>query len=263
MAWDAQQYLKFEHWRRRPAQDLLAAAVRSLAAASCAPGEPRQVVDLGCGAGGLARQAARQWPQARITGVDSSSSMLERAAAVPSSVTWIRADIRAWSAETPPDLLLSNAALHWLSPHAELFPRLVAGLAPNGLLAVQMPRNFDRPSHTLVWSLAAESHWRDRLPSFFGQVPVAEPAAYHQWLSPVAHEIDIWETDYLQVLEGEQPVLEWLKGTTLVPVAETLNAGDFHEFLAELGVRLSDAYPPTADGKTFFTFRRLFILARR
>ncbi|HZH26079.1 MAG TPA: methyltransferase domain-containing protein [Azospirillaceae bacterium] len=255
MAWDPAQYDKFRAQRERPAIDLLAAIPAV---------EARTIVDLGCGTGALARRLAARWPTARITGVDASDAMLAKAAAEPSRIAWVQADIAAWRPDRPVDLIVSNAALHWLPDHACLFPHLMAQLAPGGILAVQMPRNGDAPSHRSIHEIAAHGPWADRLRGKLDPAPVAPPEFYHDLLAPRSAHLDIWETTYLQVLEGEDPVLEWVKGTTLLPVASALaDTPDLLDaYTQTYGARLRAAYSRRSDGTTLFPFRRLFLVAR-
>ncbi|OYD85781.1 methyltransferase domain-containing protein [Azospirillum brasilense] len=253
MPWDPEQYARFESWRRRPAHDLVA-ALPSLT--------PRRVVDLGCGAGQLARLLAERWPEAEVLGVDNSLAMLERAQGTPSRVRWLQADLRVWRPDRPVDLLISNAALHWLDGHERLFPDLLRALAPDGVLAVQMPRNSEAPSHRLLYETAADGPWADRLAPVLRTAPVHAPEVYYDWLAPLTRRLDLWETEYLQVLEGDDPVLEWTRGTTLLPVLDTLAGAELDAFLAAYRARLNAAYPRRPDGRTLFPFKRLFLVAR-
>lgn len=252
MSWDPGQYDKFRSQRTRPARDLLA---------SLPPIRPARVADLGCGGGALARDLAERWPDAEVTGVDGSSSMLAQAAAVPSAVRWVEADLRSWRPDRPVDLIVSNAALHWLPDHGRLFPDLLGHLAPGGVLAVQMPRNFAAPSHAAMREVAAEGRWADRLAFLEGPPPVHPPDAYLDLLLPRCRMLEVWETEYHHLLEGGTPVLDWVKGASLVPILAVLDAGEQREFLDRLAAKLAAAYPRRPDGTTVFPFRRLFILA--
>lgn len=252
MSWNPGQYLRFAAPRLRPAVDLLAAV----------PCEsPRDIVDLGCGAGNVTRLLAKRWPQARITGIDDSAAMLAQAAQALPGARWVEQSIADWRAERPVDLVFSNAALHWLADHARLFPALLAQLAPGGVLAVQMPRNFDAPSHTAIADAIAAGPWRERLAPRLRSSPVAEPSAYYEILAPHAARIDIWQTEYLHVLEGDDPVKEWTKGTWLRPFLDALDEPERSAFEADYAARLRAVYPRRADGRTLFAFRRLFIVA--
>ena len=253
MAWDPAQYLKFADHRLRPAIDLL----NRIDVA--APGD---VCDLGAGAGNVTRLLKARWPAARITGVDSSREMLAKAAAADPDITWQHADLAAWRPERPADVIYSNAALHWLGDHARVFPALLSALAPGGTLAVQMPRNFLAPSHTSMADAARSGPWRAKLEPLLRPVPVSEPAFYYDVLAPRAAVLDIWETEYLQVLEGEHPVKEWTKGTWLRPLLDALEEPERSGFEAAYAELVARAYPRRADGRTLLPFRRLFIVAK-
>jgi len=254
LGWDPAKYLEFAGHRLRPALDLLA---RVPAAA------PAVVHDLGCGTGNVTRLLLERWPTAAVTGVDGSAAMLAAARAATPEVTWVQADIGSWRSPRPADVVFSNAALHWLDDHAALFPRLIDRLARGGALAVQMPRNHDAPSHTEMIAAAETGPWRERLRPALRTRPVAEPAVYHDILAPHVSRLDVWETAYLHVLEGDNPVVEWTRGSALKPLLDALEEPERSGFLAEYSARIARAYPRRADGRTLFPFRRLFIVAVR
>jgi len=260
MAWDPAQYLKFGDERLRPGFDLLARV-----------GElpPGALYDLGCGTGVHARAIAARWPDRVVTGVDRSPEMLARAAAEPGAILWHEADIATWSAPEKAALIFSNATLQWLRDHERLFPHLMRQLVPGGVLAVQMPRNFGQASHRLMRETAADGPWRAPLAPILGgeailrDEPVAPPEVYYDRLSSLASGgVDIWETDYLHILAGADPVFEWVRGTALRPVLDALDDAQRKAFSAAYAAKLRDAYPGRADGKTLFPFRRLFMVAR-
>jgi trans-aconitate 2-methyltransferase len=254
MNWNPTQYLKFSQPRLRPAIDLLARIPIE---------QPQLVYDLGCGAGNVTAVLLQRWPRAQIIGVDDSAAMLERAAKALPQVHWVQHSLNGWRPERLADVIYSNAALHWLPNHQQLFPALVQALSPRGVLAIQMPRNFAAPSHTLIDATARDGPWRSKLEPLLGAAPVREAQFYHTLLAPLAQELDIWETEYLQVLSGEDPVKEWTKGTWLMPFLDRLDAAQRVDFEADYALRLRAAYPPLADGTTLFPFRRLFIVLRR
>jgi len=254
MAWNPLQYERYEALRWRPARDLVE-ALPELA--------PGTVADLGCGTGRLARLLAERYSGAAVSGIDSSPEMLAKARGVASRVTWVQADVAAWRPAEPLDLCVSNAALHWVGGHDRLFPALVGLLAPGGVLAVQMPCNEDAPSHALLRALCAEPAWAGRLAALGSVRRVARPEDYYRWLRPHVSYADLWTTAYLQPLVGPDPVLEWIKGTTLVPILDRLDGEDRDRFLAALADRLRTAYPAEPDGTVLFPFSRLFVVARK
>jgi trans-aconitate 2-methyltransferase len=254
MSWSPEQYLKFSQPRLRPAMDLLNRI--SLDA-------PQQVYDLGCGAGNVTVAIHERWPNARITGIDNSAPMLAQASKLLPQLQWTLQRLDEWHPDLPADLIYSNAAIQWLPNHEHLLPALINALAPGGVLAVQMPRNFGAPSHTLIAQVARNGSWHQKLASLLGPPPVAEPAVYYSMLSPLACSIDIWESEYLQALSGADPVKEWTKGTALIPFLDRLDASERVAFEDEYARCLRAAYPPRADGITLFPFRRLFIVLQK
>ena len=255
--WDPDQYLRFDQPRLRPALDLIAAIPLA---------QPAVIYDLGCGTGNVTLRLADRWPGAHITGVDSSPEMLRCAREASEDqrrVDWQEADVSTWAPRAPADLLFSNACLQWLDHHKQLFPRLMDGLASGGVLAVQMPVNFTTaPSHMCIVQAVETSPYRDRLSAAYRPNPVSEPAAYYDWLAPHSDRIDIWDTTYLHVLEGENAVAEWTKGTALRPLLDALPDETARaDFFADYCRLVSAAYPRRTDGHTLFPFRRLFIVA--
>lgn len=253
MTWEPDRYLQFSDERLRPALDLLGRVPLS---------RPARIVDLGCGAGNITRLLAERWPNAELTGLDSSPEMLERARTTLPEVRFELTGVEQWDSEDPLDLLFSNAALHWVGQHEILFPRLLDSLSPGGVLAVQMPGNFDAPSHRLIRELAASPAWSDKVGS--GRMgAILRMADYHRLLAPRSTRLSLWETTYWQALHGPSPVLDWLRSTTLLPYVAPMDDAIREAFFAELGARLAEAYPADESGTTQFPFRRIFIVAQR
>jgi trans-aconitate 2-methyltransferase len=255
MVWNPQQYLKFSGHRLRPAVDLLMRI----------PDFPiRSAADLGAGAGNVTRLIKERWPDAVVVGVEGSAEMVAAGKQAAPEVEWLHQDLGVWQPAQNYDVIYSNAALHWLPDHESLFPSLMAKVEPGGIFAVQMPRNFGAPSHTLVAETVLNGPWRSRLEHLVTPPPVREPGFYHGLLTPQSQNIDIWETEYLQVLEGENPVKEWTKGTWLTQFLDVLEGADEKAaFEAAYGERIARAYPRNSRGQTLFPFRRLFMVAQR
>ncbi|HEX2649413.1 MAG TPA: methyltransferase domain-containing protein [Burkholderiales bacterium] len=253
MGWDPSQYLKFAGERLRPALDLLARI----------PAEaPATVVDLGCGAGNLAPMFLQRWPQCSLLGVDGSPEMLARARKDHPQATFEQADVGAWKPKAPVDVLYSNATLHWLDGHDTLFPRLLESVKPGGWLAVQMPRNFEAPSHATITEAIEQGPWRAKLLPHLRRKPTQDPAFYWKALRGRTSMLDIWECEYLQVLGGENPVAEFTKGSWLKQFLDRLQEPEKSAFEADYRSRVIKKYEKQADGSTLFPFRRLFIVAQ-
>jgi trans-aconitate 2-methyltransferase len=254
MPWDPTIYSTFAAPRLRPAVDLLARI------GADAPG---RVADLGCGTGNVTRLLAERWPNAEVTGIDSSPEMLATARQAAGRVRWVEADIATWAPTQPVDVLYSNAALHWLGDHGALFRRLMDMVVEGGWLAVQMPHNHHAASHTAMADAAAAGPWAEALAPVLRDQPVADAAFYYDALSPFVDQLDIWETEYLHVLAGDNPVVTWTTGTALRPLLDRLDEPWRAQFLADYSQRIRAAYPPRADGHTLLPFRRMFIVARK
>ncbi len=253
MTWDPKRYLSFGEQRLRAAADLLARVPLEA---------PELVADLGCGPGNATGLLADRWPRTRIIGVDSSPEMIAAARRSGTVAEWVQLDLWEWQPQQRPDLIYANAVLHWLDRHDILLPRLMAFLKPGGVLAIQMPRNIAAPSYTLLRETAASGPWATRLQTVLSREPVGDPRFYHGLLRGSAATIDIWETEYLQVLEGADAVLNWARGTALRPVIDVLEDDELASFEALYGERLRRAYPRQPEtGTTLFPFKRLFIVA--
>lgn len=254
--WDPEQYIRFEVERDRAALDLLLRLPGDL--------EPREIWDLGCGTGQYAALLKRRHPEAVVYGLDSSPDMLARARTLGNAVNWVEGDIAAWTPSTPVDLILANASLHWLPDHPSLLRRLVDALAPDGVLAIQMPMAHETRHHSLMRAVAAQGPWAA---SFAGVEPIAPlltPEASYALLAGQCGEVDIWATTYLHALTGPDAVLEWMKGTALRPYLTALEEPPMQAaFLSALGRRLDEAFPMRKDGVTLLPFPRLFLVARR
>ncbi|MGW3076887.1 MULTISPECIES: methyltransferase domain-containing protein [unclassified Kitasatospora] len=257
--WDPAQYLRFADERTRPLRDLLARVP-----ALPHPGA-EAILDIGCGPGNSTAVLRERWPRARLTGVDNSAPMLAAARTDGEpSAEYLLADARDYDpAPARPDLIVSNATLQWVDGHLALLPRWAAALEPGGVLAFQVPGNFDAPSHTLLADLRRSARWRDALGEEAVRAGVHRPERYLDALVAAGCLPDVWETTYLTLLPGADPVLEWVKGTALRPVLTRLtDPADRAAFLAEYGRLLREAYPAGAHG-TVFPFRRIFAVGTR
>ncbi|ANY05378.1 trans-aconitate 2-methyltransferase [Pseudonocardia sp. HH130630-07] len=251
-SWDPDLYRAFDDHRSRPFADLLA-RVGELDPALT------RVVDAGCGPGHLTGLLARRWPAATVQAFDSSPEMVEaaRRAGVDAGLV----DVRDWAPPRDTGLVVTNAVLQWVPEHAGILRSWATALAPGAWLAMQVPGNFDAPSHALTREVAARPHWRDRF-ELRGSGTVLDPLGYAELLAVAGAEVDAWETTYLQRLDGADPVLHWLSGTALRPIRDALDDTAYAAFVDELAPELRAAYPRAADGGTWFPFRRVFVVAR-
>ncbi|CAA9357391.1 MAG: Trans-aconitate 2-methyltransferase [uncultured Nocardioidaceae bacterium] len=250
--WDPERYLAFSDERTRPFLDL----VGRIGAV-----QPLRVVDLGCGPGNLTSLLADRWPSAEVSGLDSSAEMVSRAQAEGGSrVRFELADLREWRAADPVDVLVSNATLQWVPGHLDLLPRLVQQVAPQGWFAFQVPGNFAQPSHVVLHELAAEAPYAQHVADV-ARPSSHEPQTYLEALAGLGCQVDVWETTYLHVLTGPDPVFTWISGTGARPTLQSLPDSVRPQFEEEYKRRLREAYPAGPHG-TVLPFRRIFAVAR-
>ena len=276
MTWSAKQYLAFEDERTRPVRDLLGALPAV---------DARVAVDIGCGPGNSTELLAVRFPGAAISGLDSSADMIaqarKRLPRIPFDVVdiegWIRLDaVRgagpgvcgagpAARALGPVDVILANAVLQWVPDHAALFPALAARLAPDGILAVQMPDNLDEPAQRLMRVLAADGPWSHKLAAAARtRVPIEGADWYYKLLRSSCAKVDVWRTTYYHPLAGgENAIVEWFKGSGLRPFLEPLDPAERAAYLTRYAAAVRSAYPALADGTVLLPFPRLFIVAVR
>ncbi len=257
-SWNPRQYLQFADQRTQPCRDLVS---------RIALARVRRAIDLGCGPANSTRLLARRWPDAQVTGLDSSPAMIAAARRARAADRLVERDIAHWAAGEAEryDLVFSNAALQWVPRHASLFPRLLAHVARGGALAAQVPAKGRSPAHRIERELAASPRWRRWFPK--GRVPTWNTHNldfYYDALSPHAKRVDLWETEYLHVMPGPESIVEWYRATGLRPYLEAIgNEPERRRFLADYLALLRPAYPPRPDGRVLFPFRRLFLVAYR
>jgi len=256
MDWSPKQYTTFEDERTRPVRDLLAAVPGRVAATA---------VDLGCGPGNSTELLLQRFPDAEVTGLDSSPDMIAAAQARLPQLRFRVADIATWDAAGPFDAILANAVLQWLPDHAGLLPRLAAKLAPGGSLAVQVPDNLNEPAHRIMRDVAADGPWAAKLANAAGaRAGMGTPDWYYGVLRPHCARVDVWRTTYHHPLAGgADAVVEWFKGSGLRPFLAPLNASEKDGFLAEYRDRIGSAYPALPDGSVLLPFPRLFLVGTR
>lgn len=255
--WNPALYRRFEDERTRPAAELLARVPL---------GRATFAVDLGCGPGNSTELLVKRFAQARTLGVDNSASMLVSARARLPDTEFTEADIAAWTPAPgeAPDLLFANAALQWVPDHAELLPRLFGLLAPGGVLAIQMPDNWQEPSHRLMREVARDAAWAAQIGDAESlRTPLLGIGRYYDLLAPLAAEVDVWHTIYQHRMADAASIVEWVRGTGLKPFVDRLPPDLQASYLAEYQRRVDEAYPVRTDGKRLLAFPRMFIVAQK
>lgn len=254
--WSPSQYLKFEDHRTRPAIDLLGRVNLT--------GTDLWITDIGCGPGNSTEILVSRFGSSGLAGLDSSAAMVGAAKKRLPDVPFEVADISSWEPEQRQDLLFANAVLQWLPNHQTLLPRLMGALTDGGTLAIQMPDNLDEPTHVCMRTAASDLRWADKLKAAdAARTTILSPTDYWAVLETHASKLDIWRTTYLHPLRGLEGIVEWFKGTGLLPYLNPLDEGERSSYLERYTALLAKHYPILDDGTVLLPFPRLFIVATR
>lgn len=242
--WSPEQYERFKSERKQPFLDLLSLVEK----------RPRmRVVDLGCGTGELTRELHENLGAEETLGIDNSETMLLKAGSFGGEMLrFEEGNIEAFVTDKPFDLIFSNAALHWVPDHEQLFVRLTRFLSADGQLAVQMPDNDDHPSHAIAASVASRFGIEPR-PAYV--LPVARYAELLHRLGYKHQHVRLQV--YGHLLPSADDVGEWVRGALLTHYEALLPADRYQQFLAtyreELRAALGDTTP------FFYTYKRVLM----
>lgn len=255
--WSAAQYLKFAEQRTRPSRDLLAQVPLA---------SPKHIIDIGCGPGNSTEVLAKQWPDAQISGIDSSPNMIETARKALPNLQFAVADLADYTPEGPVDLLFSNAVYQWINfeDRIPIMKRLIESLKPGGVFAFQVPDNYTEKSHEAMRTVAENGPWSATLSSLKPSLgPFQTPFELYNDLKPLCSSVDIWHTNYQHPLDGHEGIVEWVKGTGLRPFIDPLSAEQREGFLEAYLGKLKELYPSCNDGSVLLRYPRLFLVAVR
>jgi trans-aconitate 2-methyltransferase len=251
--WSASQYLKFENERTQPARDLLARIPLK---------SPTRVVDLGCGPGNSTQVLNTAYPNAHLTGLDSSPDMIKKAQTVLPSHSFQVADLNTWTTDEKVDIFFSNAVFQWLAPadRISVIKRLLEPQEKGTVFALQVPHNLSEPSHVLMGEAAEAGPWKAKLGGVQRE-RLQSPQEWYDLVKPFVGEVIVFETSYYHSLESHEAVIEWVKGTGLRPFLDPLDEGEKKGFLEVYLSLLKEAYPVSVDGRVLLKYPRLFMVA--
>jgi trans-aconitate 2-methyltransferase len=248
--WNPDQYLKFENERTQPAVDLAARTIHP---------NPQTIIDVGCGPGNSTRVLKEKWPDAEITGIDSSPEMIEKAGKDYPDGKWIVKDAAKIDLNRSYDIVFSNAAIQWVSDHEKLIERFSRILNPRGVLAVQVPANSRSPLHQALTMVSSLPKWNEYTAGCRDLINYRDADYYYPILCRLFSRITIWETAYYHILNSHQDMMEWYKGTGMKPFLDSIPDKKLKkEFEKEVLDACRIFYPVQNNGKILFPFQRLF-----
>lgn len=258
--WNAKQYSLFLDARTRPARDLLRAIPDDFA--------PNKVVDLGCGPGNSTVLLKNRWPDAQITGIDSSLDMLQKARLDHPTIQFEQGDINHYTSDSKVDCLFANASLQWCNHHPELIKSLANFLTPGGFLAIQIPNNFHMPAHQAALEvLHTHPEWQELSKTLLYGIltkPLYNPLSYYEYfLDASLTDIQIWQTTYFLEMDSYAAIFDWMKSTGLHPILAALDGPNQKKFRDAFIERISHKFPLQSNKKIFWSFMRLFMVGMR
>lgn len=253
--WNSNQYLKFKNERTQPAFDL---------ANRICIDNPKNIIDIGCGPGNSTFVLKNRFPNANIIGIDNSADMISKAKSKDSSINFVQADVNEFFAECKDkfDVVFSNACIQWIPNHKDLLSKLMRILKINGVLAIQIPYNYNEPIHKIISKVTTNSKWKSIFTTL-RQKYVLEISEYYDLLSEISSDFQMWQTVYFHKMTSYESILEWYRGTGLRPYLNQLNENQTAEFEKDIMNEIKQVYSVQSNGEIIFRFPRLFFIANK
>ncbi len=251
--WNPDLYLKFNRERIQPSRDLISRINYE---------KPEKIIDIGCGPGNSTQMLARRWPDASVTGIDSSPAMIKKAATDFPDGNWKLRDAGKDVIEEKYDIVFSNAAIQWIPGHEKLLRKFHSLLNNNGLLAVQVPLSRDMPLGKSIEEIARNKRWNSLTKDATTLFTIHNSPWYYDRLSGIFNSIEIWETSYIHAMDSHNSILEMIRSTGLKPYLEGLGSEEEKSDFESLVFKsINKHYPRQKNGKVLFPFKRLFFIA--
>jgi len=253
MDWNPEKYLKFENERNLPSIDLVK-RIRS-------EHDPENILDIGCGPGNSSMVLLQRWPSSRLTGLDNSQSMIDKALRDYPEHEWVLADAHDYKTDKKFDLAFSNAAFQWIPGHAALIKKFSSLLNEDGILAVQLPQFYNMPAGRSLERLSLSGKWKALAGGCSGLFTMHDPGFYYDILSGYFRSIDMWKTDYIHIFDSHMSVFEMIQSTGMRPYLEKLGSDSERKSFEDSVIKeLKKDYPMRKDGRVLFPFKRLFFI---
>ena len=223
------------------------------------------VLDLGCGDGLLTARLAQHVPRGRVVGIDASRNMLEAARPLATDRLAFRClDIDSLDYESEFDLVVSNAALHWIKDHRRLLENVHRALRPGGACRFNFAADgncshFNR----VVQELMAEARYAQAFVGFEWPWFMPRLEEYESLLSSgpfSSHRV--WGENADRSFPDAGAMTAWIDQPSLVPFLRCLS-GDERQAFRDATVERMLHLTRRPGGTQFETFRRIHVMARR
>jgi trans-aconitate 2-methyltransferase len=253
--WNPELYLKFNKERTQPSIDLVSRIDFD---------SPAKIIDIGCGPGNSTQVLIARWPNADITGVDNSPAMIEKAKKDYPFQNWQILDAGKDEINAKYDIVFSNATIQWIPNHMQLLKKFHFMLSERGLIAIQVPLFWDMPLGKAIAAIALDNHWNSITKEVTDLFTIHNHSFYYDTLSELFHSIDIWESDYIHILDSHLSILDMIRSTGLKPFLERLKSDqDKKDFINLVLTEIKKDYPLQKNGMVLFPFKRLFFIAKK
>jgi trans-aconitate 2-methyltransferase len=248
--WNPDLYLKYANERTQPSIDLISKINPNI--------QPKSILDVGCGPGNSSQALLQRWPAAKLTGIDNSANMIEKARTSYPHNTWIVADAAKYTPNAGYDIVFSSATIQWIPDHADLFKKLFNLINDGGLLAIQVPRFDEMPLSKAIQKVASREKWQESTRGCLELFTYHDAKYYYDLISPEYKSVEFWQTDYIHILESQSAILEWIRSTGLKPYLDCLTNEDKPLFENAVLAEIKRDYPLQKNGRALFPFKRLF-----
>ncbi len=253
--WNSRQYLKFEKERTQPAKDLINRIEID---------NPNKILDIGCGPGNSTYELKKRWPDAKICGIDNSEDMIYTAKSTYKDIDFaiVNASNQLHTVNEQYDIVFSNACIQWLPNHHKLLREMMELLNNDGILAIQLPMNFNEPIHQLIREVIQREKWAGLI-SNEREIDSLSKEEYFELLSNISSDFVLWETIYMHRMPSHESILEWYRGTGLRPYLNQLNEEYHEDFENDIIELIKEYYPIQKNGEIIFRFPRFFFIAKK
>jgi trans-aconitate 2-methyltransferase len=250
--WNPELYLKYGNERTQPSIDLVSKIKIDF--------KPESILDVGCGHGNSSQVLLQRWPDTKLTGIDSSQNMIEKAKVSYPNNTWLVADAAKYTPDVKYDIVFSNATIQWIPDHERLFQNLFNLVNNGGVLAISTPRFDEMLLFEVISRVIDKEKWKKATRGCAELFTYHDYKYYYDLMDKYFESIELWQTDYIHILESQYSIIEWIRSTGMKPYLDCLKEAEKPLFENDILAEIKIHYPLQKSGKVLFPFKRLFMV---